>query len=126
MTTVQINLPDELARDAQAAVLTAAQIRGNLAASSAIGLYGRKRQTAALTAMHERMAPALRQGFASPGCKKTQPALDPAPGQSIVAAKQFLCRHKISPPDFRGFRPPFTNPRDKSKNCRQSKLNCGK
>ena len=77
-------------RVAAAMVLPAVQIRLNLAMKSA-RLHGSKRQTAALTAMRKRIAPPPRQWFASPGCIRPQPAIDPATGLNYVAtAKHFL------------------------------------
>jgi hypothetical protein len=37
-------------------------------------LHGSKRENAALTAMHQRIAPPPRQGCSSPGCIRPQPA----------------------------------------------------
>jgi hypothetical protein len=48
-------------------------------------LHGSKRENAALTAMHQRIAPPPRQGCASPGCIRPQPALDPATGRFFIA-----------------------------------------
>lgn len=61
-------------------VLPAVQIRRYLATKSAV-LHGCKRETAALTAMRNCIAPTPRQGCASPGCMRPQPALDPATGR---------------------------------------------
>lgn len=58
-------------------------------------LHGSKRENAALTAMHQRIAPPPRQGCASPGCIRPQPALDPATGRFFIAhAQHFLCQKK--------------------------------
>lgn len=58
-------------------------------------LHGSKRDTAALTAMLYRIAPTPRQGCASPGCIRPQPALDPATGQFLANLPQhFLCPKK--------------------------------
>jgi len=52
--------------------------------------HGSKRDTAALTAMPDGIAPTPRQGCASPGCKRPQPALDPAPGLVVaISTKHF-------------------------------------
>ena len=71
-------------------VLPGVEIRLFLGMKSAC-LHGSKRQTAALAAMAKRIAPPPRQWFASPGCIRPQPAIDPATGLDCVAtAKHFL------------------------------------
>ena len=58
-------------------------------------LAGCKRRNAALTTMLQRIAPTPRQGCASPGCIKPQPALDPASGLTFTTPlKHFLCPKK--------------------------------
>ena len=74
----------------KAQLLPGVEIRVFLGMKSAC-LHGSKRQTAALTAMAKRIAPPPRQWFASPGCIRPQPAIDPATGLGYVAtAKHFL------------------------------------
>jgi len=58
-------------------------------------LAGCKRRNAALTTMLQRIAPTPRQGCASPGCIRPQPAIDPASGLSFTTPlKHFLCPKK--------------------------------
>lgn len=89
-------------------LLTAAEKRGNLAASSAHGLHGRKRETAALTAMHKRMALRCVKGSLRRAAKGRSPPLTQLRGNRCETAMQFSCHDKTSAPDCRGFRPPFT------------------
>jgi len=72
-------------------VLTAVQKRTYLATKIA-NFHGCKRETAALATMAKCIAPPPRKGSATPGCKKPQPALDPAPGLSGVS--HFSCPKK--------------------------------
>ncbi|SBT09861.1 hypothetical protein ACCAA_790033 [Candidatus Accumulibacter aalborgensis] len=76
-------------------MLPAVQTRTNLAAEM-LSLHGSKRDTAALTATHQHIAPTPRKGCATPGCIRPQPALDPATGRRFRAAqKQFLRLGKV-------------------------------
>ena len=61
--------------------------RANLAAKKRCQ-HGSKRDTAALTAIGQRIAPTPRQGYASPGCIRPQPALDPATGLVPTSASK--------------------------------------
>jgi hypothetical protein len=59
-------------------------------------LHGSKRENAALTATHQRIAPSPRQGCASPSCIRPQPALDPATRPFFITPKKhFLCPKKM-------------------------------
>jgi hypothetical protein len=66
-------------------MLPGVQNRTNLAAEMP-SLHGSKRDTAALTATHQHIAPMPRKGCATPGCIRPQPALDPATGRRFRAA----------------------------------------
>ena len=68
-------------------MLLAVKKRAKLA-SKAPCLHGSKRETAALTPMHERIAPTLPQGCVSPVSIRPQPALDPATGRLFVDARK--------------------------------------
>jgi len=72
-------------------LLTAVQKRTYLATKIA-NFHGCKRETAVLATITKCIAPPPRQGSATPGCKRLQPALDPAPGLSGVT--HFSCPKK--------------------------------
>jgi len=63
----------------QHSLLPAVQKRTFLVTKIA-GIHGCKRETAAPATMIQCIAPPPRQGSATPGCERPQPALDPAPG----------------------------------------------
>jgi hypothetical protein len=67
-------------------VFLAVKNRSNLAAEMPC-LHGSKRETAALTATPQHIAPTPRKGCAAPGCIKPQPALDPATARRFGAAR---------------------------------------
>ena len=68
-------------------LLAVEHFRANLAAKKRCQ-HGSKRDTAALTAIGQRIAPTPRQGYASPGCIRPQPALDPATGLVPTSASK--------------------------------------
>jgi hypothetical protein len=80
----------ELFGDAIKAVLLAVKNRVKLATGMPC-LHGSKRETAALTATPQHIAPTPRKGCATPGCIRPQPALDPATGRRFGAARKQRC-----------------------------------
>ena len=66
---------------------SAVRNRAKLAAEMP-SLHGSKRETAALTATPQHIAPTPRRGYAAPGCIRPQPALDPATGRRFGAARK--------------------------------------
>ena len=88
-------------------LLPAVQIRRNLTTKNA-DLHGCKPETAALTAVRHCIAPTPRQGSASAGRMKQQPALDSTTGRCFChLADASFGSEKRASADFVEFAPPF-------------------